>query len=106
MKEYEDALGYNCNAQATATKQSNWDKYAYELKKRTPGHQKQTLNYNGVSADYVSTGMPFGTRNEKIRVQFVNCQCAKYHLALKHLSVEMLGRGPCTQRHRTCKARS
>jgi len=87
MKEYEDALGYKRDTQATATTQSNWDKYAYELKKRTPGHPKQTINYNGMSADYVSTGMLFGTRNEKI--QFVNCQRAKDRLAfLKQLSVD------------------
>jgi len=72
MKEYEDALGYNHDTQATGTIQRNWDKYAYELKKRTPGHPKWTLNYNGVSEDYVSTGMLFNTRDEKI--QFVRCQ--------------------------------
>jgi len=57
------------------------------LKKRTPGHPKHILNYNGVSADFVSTGMLFNTRDEK--VQFVNCQRAKDRLAfLKQLSVD------------------
>jgi len=50
-KEYEDALGYNREARATGKNQSNWDKYANELKKRIPGHQKQIINYNGVTSN-------------------------------------------------------
>jgi len=53
MKAYEDALGYNRSTCTTVEIQRNWDTYAHELKKRTPGHPKQTLNYNGMSTDYV-----------------------------------------------------
>jgi len=40
-----------------------------------------------VSADYVSSGMPFGTKIA--RILFVDCQCAKDRLAiLKQLSID------------------
>jgi len=76
MRGYEDALGYNCNTRATAAIQHNWDKYAHELQKRTPGHPKQNLNYKGVSADYVSTGMLNwnATRLQRIRAQVNHAQ--------------------------------
>lgn len=84
-KELEGALGYTSKASLTARVQSNWDKHAIEMKKSTPGHMKQTSNYKGVSADYVSSGMPFDTRSEK--VLFVDGQRAKDRLAFsKQLS--------------------
>ena len=51
MKEFEGALGYNHQVAMTENNASNWDKYANELKKRTPGPHKQTPVYKGVSAD-------------------------------------------------------
>jgi len=87
MKAFERALGYASIIHDTAKVQSNWDNYAIELKKRVPGRQKPTSNYKGVSADYVSSGMPFDKRSEKIL--FVDSQRAKDRLAfLKELPVE------------------